>query len=197
MKGKDQEDEIKSELNDRQVRFCQEYIIDLNGTRAYMTAYNTKDYEGAKASASRLLTNVNVKACIKKMQSDLEEQAGITRLRVLLEHKKLAFSSIAHLHQTWIKRKDFEELTDDQRSCISEIDTKVQKEKRDDEEVTVEYVKVKLYDKQKALEAISRMMGYNEPEKIDLSSKGESLKGMSTEELIQRSKAFRTITENE
>jgi len=44
---------------------------------------------------------------------------------VMEEHKKLAFSSIANLHNTWITRKEFEELTEDQKACISEITTQV------------------------------------------------------------------------
>jgi phage terminase small subunit len=105
----------------------------------------------------------------------LAETAGISRLMVLREHQKMAFSSIAHLHLTWIKRKDFEELTEDQKSCIAEIDTKIKTEFEFDPEnpneknpITVEYVKIKLYDKQKALDSISKMLGFEAPTKTEL-----------------------------
>lgn len=49
-------------MTDKQKRFCDEYLIDCNATRAYKAAYpNVKKDETAKAAASRMLTNVNVK----------------------------------------------------------------------------------------------------------------------------------------
>jgi hypothetical protein len=39
----------------------------------------------------------------------------------------------------------------------------------------VEFVKIKLYDKQKALDSISKMLGYDSASKIDLSSMGEKI----------------------
>lgn len=155
-------------LNEAQKKFCSEYIIDWNGTRAYKAAYpEVNTDESAKAAASRLLTNVNVQSYLKEIQQDLEKQAGISRLKVLREHQKLAFSSIAHLHNTWIERKQFDELTDDQKDCIAEISTQIKVGRDVNGNLTEnEYVKVKLYDKQKSLDAISKMLGYNEPEKV-------------------------------
>lgn len=86
----------------------------------------------------------------------------------------MAFSSIAHLHNTWIKRKDFETLTEDQKACIAEIDTKVKTEweydtdTKEREPISVEYVRIKLYDKQKALDAISKMLGYDAASEINV-----------------------------
>lgn len=167
-----------AELTEKQKHFCREYIYDWNGTRAYLVAYpGLKNVETARVNASRLLTNANIKAYLESIQIELERIAGVSRLKVLQEHMKLAFSSIAHLHNTWITRKDFEDLTEDQKSCIAEIDTKIKKEWQyngSDEERTpieVEYVRVKLYDKQKALDAISKMLGYDAASVIDLNVK--------------------------
>jgi phage terminase small subunit len=116
------------------------------------------------------------------MQDNLAETAGISRLKVLLEHQKMAFSSIAHLHNTWIERKEFEGLTDVQKECIQEIDTKTQHktvweyneetDKKEPVDFTVEYVKIKLYDKQKSLDSISKMLGFDAPIKtiVDLNA---------------------------
>lgn len=50
-------------MTEKQKRFCDEYLIDLNGTRAYKAAYpSVKNDDTAKANASRLLTNANVRA---------------------------------------------------------------------------------------------------------------------------------------
>lgn len=166
------EEEKEPQLNERQKTFCNEYIYDWNATRAYSIAYpDEKTNETIRANASRLLTNANIQAYIKEIQSDIQKQAGISRLMVINEHKKLAFSSIAHLHNKWIELKDFEQLSDEQKDCISEIDTKVLKKNlgtRDEPEIIdVEYVKIKMYDKQKSLDSISKMLGFNEPDKIE------------------------------
>jgi phage terminase small subunit len=171
-KAKDDIDDLA--ITEKNKIFCREYILDWNATRSYLVAYpDVKDSKVATAAASRLLTNVNIQAYIEEIQKDLEKMAGISRLKVISEHMKLAFSSIAHLHNTWIKRKDFEELTEDQKACIAEIDTKIKTEWEYDADekqktpINVEYVRVKLYDKQKALDSISKMLGYDSPIKID------------------------------
>jgi phage terminase small subunit len=169
----------KKPLTQKQKKFCREYIYDWNATRSYKEAYKgVKNDNVAKAAASRLLTNVNVQSYIVDIQKDLEKLAGISRMKVISEHMKMAFSSIAHLHNTWIQRKDFESLTDEQKDCIAEIDTKVRIEYEYDPDnpkekkpVTVEYVKIKLYDKQKALDSISKMLGYDAPIKTELTGK--------------------------
>jgi len=170
--------EPPSELNENQKTFCREYIFDWNASRAYRVAYPGNQTEDAiKANACRMLTNDYIKAYIEEIQKDLEKQAGISRLRVIKEHEKLAFSSIAHLHNKWIELKDFELLSKDQKDCIAEIDTKIKteyqynKETEKKEPISVEYIRIKLYDKQKSLDSITKMLGYNAPEKTELTGK--------------------------
>lgn len=70
------------ELTPKQKAFCDEYLIDLNGTRAYKATYKSvKSDAAARVNASRLLAKANAKEYIaekmKKIQSektaDLEE----------------------------------------------------------------------------------------------------------------------------
>lgn len=165
-------EEIEAELNDRQEKFCYEYCMDLNATQAAIRAGYSENT--ARSQASQLLTKLNIQARIRYLQDNLAETAGLSRLRVLNEHMKMAFSSIAHLHNTWISRKNFEELTEDQKSCIAEIDTKIKTEYQYNpgtekkEPISVEYVRIKLYDKQKALDSISKMLGFDAPTRIDV-----------------------------
>lgn len=52
-------------MTDKQKRFCDEYLIDCNGTRAYKAAYpSIKTQHAAEAAANRLLSNVDVQKCI-------------------------------------------------------------------------------------------------------------------------------------
>lgn len=63
-------------MNSQQRKFCEEYVKNgLNGTQAYLKAYDNDNLseESARASASRLLTNVNVLSYIKELQDELRK----------------------------------------------------------------------------------------------------------------------------
>lgn len=62
-------------MTEKQKRFCDEYLIDCNATRAYKAVYqNVKSDETAKSAASRLLTNVNVKKYIDGRMEELHNE---------------------------------------------------------------------------------------------------------------------------
>lgn len=61
-------------MTDKQRKFCDEYLIDCNATRAYKVAYpNIKSEDAARACASKLLTKANIKAYI---DARLEEMSS-------------------------------------------------------------------------------------------------------------------------
>ncbi|MBS5305759.1 terminase small subunit [Clostridium sp.] len=63
-------------ITDKQMIFANEYLIDLNATRAYKKAYpNVKKDSVAKAAASRLLTNVNLKNYIDEQLKKIEDES--------------------------------------------------------------------------------------------------------------------------
>lgn len=159
------------ELTESQKVFCNEYIFDFNGTRSYKAAYPNVVDTTARTEASKFLAKPHIREFIKNLQDNLAETAGISRLKVLREHEKLAFSSIAHLHNTWIERKAFEELTNDEKACIAEISTQTRSIQIEgtDTPIQVEFVKIKLYDKQKSLDSINRMLGFDAAKKLELS----------------------------
>lgn len=147
-------------LTDKQFRFCQEYMIDLNASGAASRAgYSQKT---AKDIGCENLAKPNIQKYISELKAKTSEKLEVTHDMLTREWFKIAFSSIAHLHKTWIDRKDFEDLTDDQKECIESIDTKIVKEKRGEEIYDVEYVKIKLYDKSKALVELGKHSGYYE-----------------------------------
>lgn len=62
-------------MTEKQKIFADEYLIDLNATRAYKVVYkNVKSDETAKSAASRLLTNVNVKKYIDDRMEELHNE---------------------------------------------------------------------------------------------------------------------------
>ena len=165
-----EDQELNKSLTPKEERFCQEYVFLLNATRAAINAGYSEN--SARVTGCKILTKANIQKKIKELKGNLAETSEISALRVIKEHEKLAFSSIAHLHNTWIERADFEKLTDDQKACIKSISTKILKRNigtNDAPEIIdIEYVKIEMYDKQKSLEAISKMLGYESPCKVEL-----------------------------
>lgn len=163
------EDTKENELTDKQRRFCEEYIFDYNATRAAKDSGYSE--ESARQIGSENLSKPYIRAYITELESDLAKTLGITKSRVLKEHSKLAFSSIARLHNTWIERKEFDSLTDDQKAAIQEISTQTRQERifkgtKDEATVDIDFVKIKLYDKQRALDSISKMLGFDPAQQV-------------------------------
>lgn len=180
-------------LTDKEERFCYEYVLHLNASKAACLAGYSE--RSSRVTASRLLTKVNIQDRIRQMRDNLAETAQISALKIVKEHDKIAFSSIAHLHKTWIERTEFENLTEDQKACIRSITTKLMKKnvgtKDDPDIVDVEYVKIELYDKQKSLDSLSEMLGFNAPIKQEITGKDGkdlipemNLAQLSDEELV-------------
>src|SRR5665647_833648 len=168
-------EELKDEITEKNKIFAHNYIIDWNATRSYKKAYGIEDDNVAAVSGCNLLRNPKVKQYIDLIKNNLEEEAGVSKLRVLNEFTKIAFSSIAHLHNTWIDRKDFESLTDDQKASIESIDTKTVTINFNEETKEVEYVKIKLYSKLQANIEIKKMLGYDLSVRTDLTTLGEKI----------------------
>ncbi|MDY5072849.1 MAG: terminase small subunit [Fusicatenibacter saccharivorans] len=62
-------------MTEKQKRFCDEYLIDCNATRAYKTVYqNVKSDEVARRAGSRLLTNVDVKKYIADRLEEIHSE---------------------------------------------------------------------------------------------------------------------------
>ena len=158
-------EELEKKLTEKQKIFCHEYIIDWNGTRSAKVAGYKES--SAYQIASENLTKLEIKQYINYIKDDIEKEAGITKLRNVKELQKLAFSSIAHLHNTWIELTEFENLTQDQKDSIESIETKTENRTYDEGTIEVKYVKIKLYSKQAAITELNKMMGYNAVEKIE------------------------------
>lgn len=174
-------------LTDKQLKFCDEYMLDFNATRAAIAAGHSP--KTAFAIGAENLKKPKIKERIEFLKTDLQRLSGVTALRNIEELKKIAYSTIAHLHKTWIVREDFEKLTEDQKASIQSIDTKVVKKNigtaTKPDMVDVEYVKITLYDKQKALDSLNKMLGLNSPEKVELSGEVVTMTPEEREKRIQ------------
>lgn len=140
-----------AKMTDAQKRFADEYLIDLNATRAYRAAYPsvTKD-STASAAGARMLRNVKVEEYINKRQSDIQNKTNITQERVIKELASIAFLDTTELVKVKGRRvmlTNTEDLTEGQRRAVASI----KKGKNG--------VELSTYDKIKALELIGRHLG--------------------------------------
>ena len=82
-----------AKLTEKQQRFCDEYLIDLNATQAAIRAgYKEKT---AYSMGQRLLKNVEVQNQLQKRKLDRVERTEITQDMVLFELANIAFSNVA------------------------------------------------------------------------------------------------------
>lgn len=159
-------------LTDRQKRFCDEYLIDLNATRAAICAGYSEKY--AATNTTKLLKNTKIKEYLQKRQQDRMERTEITQDMVLRELAIIAFSNAADYANIVEKQATAEvegavipltdengepvmyrtvepvltaDLTDDQKKALAVI-----KKGRDGFEI-------KPYDKVRALELLGRHLG--------------------------------------
>jgi hypothetical protein len=194
----DESIESINELNDKQKDFCREYSISWNGTMAYQKVYGVGE-DVARSSAARLLANVNIQKFLNYCRSHSEETVGLTRNMVLNEYKKLALSNIKTLRNSWLTLREFDELTEDQMACIQGIEHETRTEMKAGQPVQIDKVKIKLHNKQAALDSICRMQGYNSAEVFDINvARNDQIEQMSTPELLERIKAIKQFNkENE
>lgn len=71
-------------MTEKQKRFCDEYVISLNATQAYLKAYpNCKKKSSADASARKLLEKARIQEYIKKRMDEKEDELIASQDEVL------------------------------------------------------------------------------------------------------------------
>ena len=177
-------------MTDAQKRFCDEYLIDLNATRAYKVAYpNVKKDATASQAGSRMLRNVKVQEYISEKQKEIEKRTEVTQDMVIKELAKIAFLDIRKLYNENGKLKNIADIDKDTAGAISSLETLEEYEGcGDDREKTGDTQKVKLLDKTKALELLGRHLGiFND--KIDVNVKEKEEKKNAISDILNQMKS--------
>ncbi len=155
-------------LTEKQQRFVDEYLIDLNATQAAIRArYSAKT---ADVQGSRMLGNVKVQQAISEAMAERSKRTGVNQDRIVMELAKIAFVNIADVidpENVTIK----EGATTDDTAAIQSVKVKVIPTK-DGEGVERE---IKMADKIRALELLGKHIGMFK-DKVDVSiEKSEKL----------------------
>lgn len=163
-------------LTAKQKIFAEEYLVDLNATRAYKAAYpRVKKDESARVNGSRLLTNANVAVYVEKRMQERQKRTEITQDRVLEELAAIAFAratDYAEVRKDRVIIKDTADLAEDQIKAIAGI-----KEGKFG-------IELKLNDKEKALELLGRHLGMFK-DRVELSG-GLDTEKTKLDDLIQQ-----------
>lgn len=147
-------------LTEKQKRFCEEYLIDLNATRAYKEAYpSVKREETAASAAARMLRNVKVAEHIRERMEDRQKRTEITQDRVLRELAAIAFADVTDIvsfNGGRVVIKPTDDLPRETRKIIAGI-----KEGQYGTEV-------KTYDRIRALELLGKHLGmFDQKDELD------------------------------
>jgi phage terminase small subunit len=146
---------MSKELNPKQLLFCNEYIVDFNGTQAAMRAGYTK--ANASSLAYQLLQKPLVQKKIQELFKLRAAAAGVTQERVVFEISRLAFTSLRGAYNEDGSLKSLHQMDPDTAATISGIDTT--EEKQEDGKVITVVRKVRRYDKIRALEMLAKHLG--------------------------------------
>lgn len=156
------------QLEPRQQRFVDEYLVDLNATQAAIRAGYSK--KTAQPASSRLLSHVIIADAIAAKRAKLAEKFEVTRDQVLREYAKIGFSDIRRAI-TWgntvrtiqdgvettshgVSLLASEDIDQDTAAAIAEISE------------TKDGLKLKFHDKRAALDSLSKILGFNAPTEI-------------------------------
>lgn len=148
-------------MTDAQKRFCDEYLIDLNATRAYKVAYkNCKSDLTARTNGSKLLTNTNIQNYISEKQKEIEKRTEVTQDMVIQELANIAFLDIRKLYNESGGLKNIQDIDEETVRAISSLETLEEYDGYgENREQIGNTQKVKLLDKTKALELLGKHLG--------------------------------------
>jgi phage terminase small subunit len=144
-------------LNDKQKRFVDEYLIDLNATQAAIRAGYSAKTAGQIGDENLKKPEIAIK--IAKRMKDREQRTEITQDRVLLEIARLAFNDPRRAFDSSGNLLPIQQWPDEVAAAISSI--KVVEQSVDGEAVT-QTKEVKFWDKNSAIEKASKHLGLYE-----------------------------------
>ena len=158
-------------MTEKQKMFADEYLIDLNATRAYRAAYpSVKKDEVAAVNGSKLLRNTKIQEYISERMQERQLRTEVTQDMVVKELAAIAFSRATDyvtINVGTVCIKDTTSLSEDQIRAIAGI------------KEGANGIEIKLNDKEKALELLGRHLGmWNDKLDIRTPAIDDSIKEM-------------------
>ena len=147
-------------LNDNQRRFIALYraTTPRNAQRAYEAVYTARDH-AARQAASRLLTNVDIRAEIDARDAADLRDLGITAAAVLREIARLGFSDARQLYDATGALKAPHELSDELAAAVSSVEVVSYVSQETDEPLLKRTHKIRLWNKPENLKLLAQYLG--------------------------------------
>lgn len=187
-------------LTPKQESFCNYYVESGNASEAYRRSYSCDRMKDTTihVKASELLNNGKIAVRIRELQGILQEKSDISKEEAVKELTAIVrtrITDVLSVKGSKISIKKLDEMPDEAISCIASIKN------------TRGSVEVKFYDKITAIDRLSKMLGWDEPDQIDLKGSvpvSAWLERMSNEELqdfiddkIELHEAYKLSKKNE
>ncbi len=155
----------KSGLTDKQTRFVQEYLVDLNATQAAIRAgYSART---AEVQGPRLLGNVRVAAAISEGQNKTADKLEITKEKWVAELARIFFADMQDYISIdpdtgCVVAKGYEDMPEGGGKVIASIREKrsIKEDSSGKDSVIYSQYEFKLHDKLRAGEMLGKHLGF-------------------------------------
>lgn len=142
----------ENDLTEKQQRFVEEYLIDLNATQAAIRAGYSEDT--AHSIGWENLRKPDIAQAITDAKLKRSQRVELTQDMVIAELSRIGFSNMGNYvrwNESGIELLSSETMTEDALRCVSEVS----------QTVTAEggTVRFKLHDKKGALDSLGRHLG--------------------------------------
>lgn len=137
-------------MNERHKRFVEEYLIDLNATKAAIRAGYSET--SAKQIACELMAREDVQDSVADLIAARSERTRVTADKVIRELARIGFSDL-RMFCDWgghhVTLKAAGTLSDDDAACVEEVGETISKD-------GASTFKIKLHSKLRALELLGK-----------------------------------------
>jgi len=171
---------MKNKITPKQAEFCNQYLVDLNGTQAAIRAGYSK--RRASEIGYQLLQKTTIQEYLTKLQAKAREKTDLSKEEVLSELAAILRAKITdylYFNGYQVVFKSFDNLTEAQIKAIESI-----KENRYGE------IELKLHGKSWTVDRICKILGFNSTQdfNINLEKLDESVLDALIQRLIPKNK---------
>jgi phage terminase small subunit len=136
-------------LTPKQRKFCDEYLIDMNASRAALRA----GYSASTALNGSLMAMPKIKLYLQQQTEEIAQKVQVNSDMVLRELCKIAFGNMGNYFLPDGKLKPMHQLTDDEKAALWNVTVN-----------DVGEMKIRMYNKLSALDKIAKYLNFYKPE---------------------------------
>lgn len=170
-------------IADKHKRFCEEYMVDMNGKQAAIRTGYSEDR--AEVTASELLAREEVKEYLIELKQKASNKLEIKRDRVLKEFARIAFADIRKYYDSDGSLLSPDQLDDDAAASLAGIEVFEEFEMaKGTKKKTGNTKKIKMWNKLQALDSLAKHLGLFEEDNKQ-KTQDFDLTNLTTEEKYQ------------